>query len=80
MAKVPPHTFQWCCGRCATWNPIERGTCSSCGSMLQDVAKAFRLQNVLTDEERNYYEVTAPMILTELRWIRELLEGRKLIP
>ncbi len=74
MAKVPPHTFAWFCGRCQTWNDVKDGTCKTCGSMLQDVARAFRLENVLTAEEVNFYTVTGPAILSQLMAIRELLE------
>lgn len=76
LFKVPPDSMHWECGRCGTWNEIRNGVCSSCNGVLQSVAKAFRLHNVLTEEEKNFYTATAPAILSELRMIRMALERK----
>ena len=77
MAKLPAHGIKWQCGRCDTWNPIEKGTCSKCNAIAQQYAACFQLQNKLTVEEENFYKITAPAILEELRQIKNILRGNK---
>ncbi len=71
---VNPSSFKWQCGRCNHWNKIENGKCAQCGALSQQFATAFRLHNVLTAEELNFYKTTAPQILREVREVRVLLE------
>lgn len=72
-SKVPPDSMHWECGRCGHWNPIRAGVCEQCQGVLQNVARAFRLHNVLTTEEKEFYTTTAPAILSELRQIKSIL-------
>lgn len=72
---VNPTAMKWQCGRCSHWNNIENGKCASCGALSQQFATAFRLHNVLTAEESNFYKGTAPQILREIRAIRVLLDS-----
>ena len=72
---VNPTAMKWQCGRCNHWNKIENGKCASCGALSQQFATAFRLYNVLTAEESNFYKGTAPQILREIRMIRVLLDN-----
>lgn len=69
-----PDIAKWQCGRCNTWNDIEHGTCKKCKSPAALFASAFRLRNMLAPEEKMYYETLFPMLLTEVRDIRRLLE------
>lgn len=73
---LPPGAFRWQCGHCNEWNPVEAGVCEHCKAFRMDAAKAWVLNNVLTPQERDFYEVTAPAILRELRGIRDVLERR----
>lgn len=70
-----PDAFKWKCGRCETWNPIERGTCKYCGAMAQQYASAYRVHSQLTTEEQQFYNATAPYILSELRSIKAALHA-----
>lgn len=58
--------FQWRCGRCGHWNNIQDGVCRRCKSMQDSAVDAFRMKNVLTNEEKLFYDNTAPSILHEL--------------
>lgn len=71
---INPTALKWQCGRCSHWNKIENGKCAQCGALSQQFATAFRLHNVLTAEESNFYKGTAPQILREIRAIRVLLD------
>lgn len=72
--KLPAHGIKWLCGRCDTWNQIESGTCARCGAIAQQYASCFQLKNKLSAEEENFYKITAPAILEELRQIKYLLK------
>ena len=72
--KFPAYAFKWQCGRCQHWNIVEHGTCSACGAIAVQYACCFQLHNKLTAEEENFYKLTAPAILQELRTIKQLLE------
>jgi hypothetical protein len=75
--KLPAHGIKWQCGRCETWNQIEKGTCSKCGAIAQQFAACFQLKNALSVEEENFYKNTAQAILLELRQIKELLKQKE---
>lgn len=66
---------KWRCGRCGKWNNMDKGLCGQCKAPQSPTADAFRLHNVLTNEEENFYHGTAPYILQELKAIRQLMES-----
>lgn len=68
-----PSVYRWKCGRCQTWNEVERGVCKTCNSMQSETATAFRMKSLLTTEENIFYAHTAPRAVHELVKIRELL-------
>lgn len=65
--------LKWRCSRCKTWNDIEQGVCSQCKALNVEAADAFRVEDVLTNQEKNFYHHTAPAILRELREVKTLL-------
>lgn len=69
-----PNAFKWKCGRCEKWNDMEHGTCTKCGAMAHQFASAYRVESVLTPEEQNFYKMTAPHLLIELRNIRSAID------
>lgn len=75
MCKIPKNAVEWQCTNCETWNAIEKGICGKCGYPSAQFAGAFQLKNQLTIEEVNFYTITAPAILSELRQIKELLRS-----
>ena len=77
-----PDAFRWRCGRCETWNPIDKGCCTQCKSPINETAQAFRIHNELSPKEDEFYSYTAPMMLESLRMILTELKthaGRELI-
>ena len=68
-----PDAFKWQCGRCENWNNVENGLCTRCKAPSQQFAIAFRLKNVLTAEEKIYYQYTSRSIVRELGLIRNVL-------
>ena len=66
--------LKWRCGRCESWNKMESAKCKKCGMLAQQFADAFRVEDVLSATESNFYKFTAPALLHELRAIRQLLE------
>lgn len=70
-----PNVFKWHCSRCGNWNSIDNAQCVQCGNYAVQVADQFRLHNVLTAEEKSFYQGTAPQMLQELRKISERLQS-----
>lgn len=75
MTMKNPNIFKWHCSRCGNWNHIDYAACKQCGNYAVQVADQFRLHNVLTADEKSFYQGTAPLMLQELRKISEKLES-----
>ena len=70
-----PDAFKWKCGRCTHWNDITDGLCKICKAPAATFVDAFRLRNVLTSEEMNFYKGTAPSLLREMIKFRQENKG-----
>lgn len=70
-----PDVVKWQCSRCGTWNTIEDGTCKQCGVPSATHAKAFRLSDTLSSDEKTFYSTVMPELLREIRSIRRELEN-----
>jgi len=53
---------------------MEKGLCTKCKAPQLTSAEAFRVHNVLTAEELNFFTGTSIYILRELKAVRQLLE------
>lgn len=69
-----PDIAKWECARCGTWNTMDHAMCVSCNSPAATYARAFRLADTLSSQEKTFYEVLMPELLREIKSIRREVE------
>lgn len=70
-----PDVMKWQCGRCETWNNVEAGVCTKCKAPASMFARAFRMKNLLTEEEKGFYSMGFPGLMRDMTSMRRSVEN-----
>jgi hypothetical protein len=68
-----PDAIAWTC-HCGATNTMKNGVCKKCKSPLPGAATSFRLRNMLTPDEENFYKSQVPVLIGEFRLTNQLLK------